>query len=173
MPSSLNDERHPVGSGPTLDEGTASATTPAGLSGIPHDPQPISYNGVPVPMRSPTLLHSFRFAFHGIAYAFHTQRNFKIHCAISAGVVVAGVLLQISLAQWTVLAVVIGLVFQTELTNTAVEAVVDRISPEFHELGKVAKDCSAAAVLVTAIAAVIVGALIFGPEILALLGGRG
>jgi undecaprenol kinase len=124
---------------------------------------------VATPTRARSLPHSFRFDIEGIAYAFRTQRNFKIHCTITLIVVIAGLLLRISLGQWEALAVVIGLVFQTELTNTAVEAIVDRVSPEFHELSKVAKDCSAAAVLVTAAAATVVGALIFGPHVLALL----
>jgi diacylglycerol kinase len=121
-------------------------------------------------MRSASLLASFGYAFQGARYAFRTQRNLKVHSVITILVVLAGALLRISLDQWTVLAVVIGLVFQTELTNTAVEAVVDRVSPEYHMLSKVAKDCSAAAVLVTALAAVVVGMLIFLPHILALLG---
>src|SRR5438067_110712 len=69
------------------------------------------------PARSRSLIHSFKFAFEGIAYAFRTQRNFKIHCTITLIVVTAGLLLRISLGQWEALAVVIGLVFQTELTN--------------------------------------------------------
>jgi diacylglycerol kinase len=121
------------------------------------------------PTRSQSLVHSFKFAFEGIAYAFRTQRNFKLQCTITLIVVMAALLLRISLGQWEALAVVIGLVFQTELTNTAVEAIVDRVSPEFHELAKVAKDCSAAAVLVTAFSATVVGVLIFGPHILTLL----
>jgi diacylglycerol kinase (ATP) len=121
------------------------------------------------PMRATTLIASFGYAFEGLGYALRTQRNLKVHCVIALAVLVVGLLLGISLDQWAVLAVMVGLVFQTELTNTAVEAIVDRVSPEFHTLAKVAKDCSAAAVLVTAVAAVAVGLLIFGPRILTLL----
>ncbi len=120
-------------------------------------------------MRAGSLTLSFRFAFQGLWYALRTQRNFRVHCAITLAVIVMGLLLGISPDQWAVLAVVVGLVFQTELTNTAVEAIVDRISPEYHTLAKIAKDCSAAAVLVTAIAAVVTGLLIFVPRVLALL----
>jgi diacylglycerol kinase len=121
-------------------------------------------------MRSESVIASFGYAYEGARYAFRTQRNVKLHCVITLLVILVGVLLRISLDQWTELAVVVGLVFQTELTNTALEAIVDRVSPEYHTLSKVAKDCSAAAVLVTAIAAVIAGVLIFLPHILALLG---
>jgi diacylglycerol kinase (ATP) len=121
------------------------------------------------PMRARSLIESFGFAFQGLAYAFRTQRNFKIHCFITVLVIILGLLLRIDLDHWAALGVVIGLVFQTELTNTAVEAIVDKVSPEFHELAKVAKDCSAAAVLVTAMAAVVVGIFILGPRLVDLL----
>ena len=77
--------------------------------------------------------------------------------------------LRVSLDQWAILLTMIALVFHAEIINTALEAIVDKVSPEFHPLAKVAKDCAAGAVLVTALAAVIVGLLIFGPKLLALL----
>jgi diacylglycerol kinase len=120
-------------------------------------------------MRSTSLISSIGYASQGIAHAFRTQRNFKFHAAITLIVVIAALAVHVSLGEWEALAVVIGLVFQTELTNTAVEAIVDKVSPEFHELAKIAKDCSAAAVLVTAIAATIVGMGVFGHHVLALL----
>ena len=120
-------------------------------------------------MKSPTLLHSFRFACEGIAHAFTTQRNFKIHAAISAVVLIAGFVLRISSEQWAIVAVTVALVFQAELFNTALEAVVDHVSPEFHALAKVAKDCAAGAVFITAVISVVVGALLFAPPLLALV----
>lgn len=116
--------------------------------------------------KSPSLLASFRFAFQGIGYAFRTQRNFKIHCGITLGVIVVGLVLGLSLEQWAILAVVTGLVFQAELFNTALEAVVDHVSPEFHALAKAAKDCAAGAVFLTAMIAVVVGVLILGSKVL-------
>jgi diacylglycerol kinase len=116
-------------------------------------------------MRSPTLIASFRFAFEGVYYAFRTQRNFRLHTLMTILVLIAGIVLQISFNQWAVLAIVIGVVFQTELTNTAVEALVDKISPEWHGLAKIAKDCSAAAVLMSAAAAAVAGLLIFVPKL--------
>lgn len=121
-------------------------------------------------MKSPSLLASFRFAWEGVVYAFRTQRNFRIHCAISLAVVVAGALTGLTVEQWAILAAVMGLVFQAELINTAIEAITDRASPDIHPLAKVAKDCAAAGVLVSAVAAVVVGALIFLPELAALAG---
>jgi diacylglycerol kinase len=120
-------------------------------------------------MKSPSLIASFRFAFTGIAHAFRTQRNMQVHALITAVVIAVGVALQISMFEWAVLAVTIGLVFQAELMNTALEAIVDKASPERHPLAGVAKDCAAGAVFVAACAAVVVGVLIFAPRVLGLL----
>lgn len=117
-------------------------------------------------MKSPSLVASFRFAFEGMRYAFRTQRNFKIHCAVACAVIIVGLMLGLSPEQWAILAVVAGLVFQAELFNTALEAVVDHVSPEFHALAKVAKDCAAGAVFLTAGCAVIVGLLVLGPKVI-------
>lgn len=116
-------------------------------------------------MKSPNLLASFRFAFQGIAYAFRTQRNFKVHSGVMLAVVIVGLAVGLSLEQWAILALASGLVFQAELMNTALEAVVDHVSPEFHALAKVAKDCAAGAVFLTALCAVVVGLLVLGPPL--------
>ena len=121
-------------------------------------------------MKSPSLLASFRFAFEGVLYAFRTQRNFKIHCAIALLVLAAGAGMGLTIEQWAILATVMGLVFQAELINTSIEAITDRASPDIHPLAKVAKDCAAAGVLVSALVAVVVGALIFAPALARLLG---
>jgi len=73
-------------------------------------------------MRAPSLFASFRFAFSGIVYAFRTQRNLKVHLGITAAVVIVGLWLRLPMERWAALAVTIGLVFQAELFNTALEA---------------------------------------------------
>jgi diacylglycerol kinase (ATP) len=118
------------------------------------------------------LIDSFRYAFAGIGHATTTQRNFRIHIVISLAVIAAGLLLSITVIEWAILAVTISVVLQAELFNTALEAIVDKVSPEFHALAKVAKDCAAGAVVVTAIGAVVVGIAIFGPRLLLLIGQR-
>jgi diacylglycerol kinase len=115
------------------------------------------------------LIDSFRYAFAGISHATATQRNFRIHIGISLAVIAAGLWLSITGLEWAIIAVTIGVVLQAELFNTALEAIVDKVSPEFHALAKVAKDCAAGAVVVTAIGAVVVGIAILGPRLLALL----
>lgn len=130
-----------------------------------------SEDGKSAIMRAPSLLASFAYAMQGVAHALRTQRNFKIHVAVTLVVLVAGLALGLGADQWAVLVVVIGLVLQAELFNTAIEAIVDHVSPEFHPLAKVAKDCAAGAVFVSAIIAVVTGLLILGPRLMGRLLG--
>ena len=118
------------------------------------------------------LIHSFGHAFAGIGHGLRTQANMRIHLLAAAGVVIAGLLLQISTIEWAILVVTIMIVMSAELFNTAIEAVVDRVGSEPHPLSKIAKDMAAGAVLIGAIGAVIVGVLIFGSRLLTLLGAR-
>ena len=79
--------------------------------------------------------------------------------------------MRLDAVRWAVLVLTIALVFFAEMVNTVVEAIVDLVTPEYHPLAKVAKDVSAGAVLVTAMAAVVVGLLILGPPLLILCQG--
>lgn len=115
------------------------------------------------------LFRSFQYAFQGIGHALRTQANLRIHIVISIAVVIVGLWLRISPVEWAILIVTMMIVLSAELFNTALEATVDRISAESHPLAKIAKDAAAGAVLITAIGAVIVGLLIFGPKLLALI----
>lgn len=121
-------------------------------------------------MKSTSIFDSFRYAFAGVAHAFRTQRNMKVHAAIAAAVCIAGAAFGLARVEWAVLALTIGFVVHAEVMNTAVEAVVDRASPEWHPLARVAKDCAAGAVVVSVITAVVVGAVIFLPRMAALAG---
>ena len=115
--------------------------------------------------RALTLIASFRYAFTGIGYLLGTQRNAKIHCAIGTIAIILGIILPISRVEWTILIVTIALVLAMEGVNTAIEAVVDLASPEYHALAKVAKDVAAGTVLLAAIASVVVGIIIFLPHL--------
>jgi len=121
-------------------------------------------------MRSPTLLHSFRYAFAGLWRALRTQRNLRIHFLAAMAVTAMGLWLHLDALRWAVLALTIALVFFAEMVNTVTEAAIDLVTEEYHPLAKVAKDVSAGAVLVTAVAAVVVGLLILGPPLLVELG---
>lgn len=99
---------------------------------------------------------AFGYALAGLVTAWRTQRNVRIHAAAAAAVVVAGALLRLSPLAWAVVALAIGLVLTAELLNTALEALVDLVSPQDHPLAKAAKDVAAAAVLVASLAALAV-----------------
>jgi len=111
-------------------------------------------------------IHAFRHAFRGLFYVMKTQRNAWIHTAVTVAVFLLGVWLRISLTEWAIIVLTIALVFMAEFINTAIEAVVDLASPNKHPLAKIGKDVGAAAVLVAAFAAVLVGLLILGPPLL-------
>jgi diacylglycerol kinase len=108
---------------------------------------------------------SFRHAFHGWWYVLRTQRNAWIHAVVTTLVVFVSLWLGLQARDWAVLIVVIALVWSAEFLNTAIEAVVDLASPVHHPLAKVGKDVGAAAVLIAAGAAVLVGLLILGPPL--------
>ena len=109
--------------------------------------------------------HSFRFAFDGWWFVVRTQHNAWIHTVASLAVIVLGFWLHISLLEWALVIVAMMIVWMGEFMNTAVEAVVDIASPEFHPLAKTAKDVAAAAVLIGAGGAVMVGLPVFGPKL--------
>ena len=115
------------------------------------------------------LYRSFGYAFQGIFTCVRKERNMKIHCVAAVLVVIAGVILKISAIEWCICMVLFGLGMALEHVNTAVEAVVDMVTEEYHPLAKVAKDTAAGAVLIAAIMAAIAGCIIFLPKIAQIL----
>ena len=118
-------------------------------------------------MRAASVVSSFRYAFAGLRYLLWTQRNAKIHTALGLAAVALGLVLGIDRYEWLTLTLTITIVLAAEGVNTAIEAAVDLASPAYHPLAKIAKDVGAGTVLLTAIAAVIVGMLLFLPHLLA------
>ena len=108
---------------------------------------------------------SFKHAIRGIGLMLTTQHNAWIHAAATIVAVIAGIILRIRPAEWCWIVVAIILVWAAEALNTAFEFLCDVASPEFHPLVKKAKDVAAGAVLITAIGAVIIGLIVFGPYI--------
>ncbi|MGB3713393.1 MAG: diacylglycerol kinase family protein [Candidatus Promineifilaceae bacterium] len=108
---------------------------------------------------------SFKYAMDGISYVFRTQRNARIHGLISMAVVALGFWLRLPGVDWAILFLAMMVVWVSELFNTAIEAHVDFTSPEKSAPAKVTKDIAAAAVLVGATGAVIVGLIILGPPL--------
>ena len=94
-----------------------------------------------------------------------TQHNVWIHSTIASIVFILALWLQLPPRDWAVLILTVAMVFSAEFVNTAIEAVVDLASPDKHPLAKIGKDVGAAAVLVAALAAILIGLLILGPPL--------
>lgn len=109
-------------------------------------------------------IKSFKYAINGIKSAFRSEVNMRIHAIIALLVIVCGCFFQISIAEWSLCALCIGLVLAAEMLNTAIENAIDLISPEKHPLAEKAKDAAAGAVLICAIVSAIVGLIIFVPK---------
>ena len=108
---------------------------------------------------------SFQYALEGWWYVLRTQKNTWIHAVASLAVVALGLWLGLSRTDWALIIITMTIVWMAEFVNTALEAIIDMTTPEEHPLAKVAKDVSAAAVLLGACAAVLVGILILGPPL--------
>ena len=118
---------------------------------------------------APNLVLSFKYAWAGVSYAFSTQRNFRIHTIIGTLAVSLGLFLNISAVEMAIITLTCAIVMVLELLNTAIEAVVDlTVKQTYHELAKIAKDCAAGAVLLSAISALIVAVWILLPPLLKL-----
>ncbi len=107
------------------------------------------------------LLKSFGYAAHGIWRCIKCETNFRIHTVAAISVAVFAAVYGVTGTQASILTVIIALVFVAELLNTAVEAMVDIISPKRCCLAATAKDCAAGAVLILAAGAVIIAVFTF------------
>lgn len=108
---------------------------------------------------------SFKYAFQGIMAALQEEPNLKFHFLAGLLVIIISFFLQISKQDWVIIILLIGFVVAIELTNTAIEAVVDAFTEKEHPGAKLAKDISAGAVLAAAATATIIGIMIFLPYI--------
>jgi len=107
------------------------------------------------------LARSFNSALEGIVYAVRTQRNVKVHFAVTALVLFASVWLSITKIELILLLITIALVLIAEMVNSALEVVLDLAVDRYHPLARIAKDVAAGAVLFSALNAVLVGYLVF------------
>ena len=114
-------------------------------------------------MKKQFSILSFKYAFEGITAALREEPNLKFHFLTGAVVVALSLLLQISTQDWIIVIILIGFVIAIELTNTAIEVIVDGFTDKLHPSAKMAKDISAGAVLISAITATIISFLIFLP----------
>ena len=117
------------------------------------------------------FIKSFNYALDGLKYAFKYEQNIIFHTVAMVFAIAAGIFFKISITEWLILFLIIGLVIATELINTSIEATIDLITDKVRPLAKIAKDTAAAAVLIFGFTAIIIAIIIFVPKILLLLGG--
>jgi diacylglycerol kinase (ATP) len=116
------------------------------------------------------LFVSFKYAWAGITYSFQTQRNFRIHVSVCALAIALATFLHLQAIEVAIIGITSGLVLALELLNTAIESLVDlTVKQTYHELAKIAKDCAAGAVLVSALVAVFVAATLLLPRLIVLI----
>lgn len=114
------------------------------------------------------LWKSFGYAFKGLAYAYQTQLNFRIHLAVTLIALLLGWYLSLSVNEWLWILLCITIVLAAELLNTSIETLTDLVSPGYHPKAGHVKDIAAAAVTITAVFAVVTGCIIFIPKIILL-----
>lgn len=117
------------------------------------------------PFKFSGRVRSFRHAVAGIARMIRCQHNAWIHAGATLIVLVAALLFRVTAADWCWIVLALSIVWTAEALNTAFEFLADAASPEFHPLIRDAKDVAAGAVLITALAAAVIGALIFWPHV--------
>jgi len=115
-------------------------------------------------------LESFRCAFRGVRTLLASQHNARIHLLATVCACGLGLLIGISRLEWVAIATAIVMVWMAEALNTAFEFLCDVVSPEFHPLVQKGKDVAAAAVLLSAAGAVIIGLLVFVPHLARIVG---
>jgi diacylglycerol kinase len=111
-------------------------------------------------------LYSFRHAGRGLGWALSSQANLRVHFVVAAVVLIAGLLLGFSAIEFVALLVAMALVITAELFNTTLEVLIDYAWPEHHPMIGRAKDVAAAAVLVAAVAAALLGLVLFGRHLI-------
>ncbi len=114
---------------------------------------------------APKTVRSFGYASKGILTLFQAENNAKVHLLAAIVVIGISLWLGLSVVEWSLLLIQIGLVIAAEAINTAVEKLADLIMPNYHPEIGIIKDVAAGAVLVLAIVAAIVGLLILGPKL--------
>ena len=110
-------------------------------------------------------IRSFRFAIHGFHMMLKSQHNAWVHATATVLVIVLGFVCHINREEWCWIVLAMISVWTAEALNTSLEFIADVASPEFHPLVKSAKDVAAAAVMLSALGALIIGLLVLGPPL--------
>lgn len=117
-------------------------------------------------MKNKKLINSFKYAFKGLGSVVKSERNMKIHFTMMMLVIIAGIFFNIAIWEWITCFILFGLVIGMECVNTAIEIIVDMVSPKYNEAAGRAKDIAAGGVLACAIGAAVAGIFIFLPKVL-------
>ena len=118
----------------------------------------------------PSFRRSFLFALQGFRIALKTERNIKVMIGGGAFAIVVGIILGLDMLSWAIVLLCCGVVIAAELLNTAIETVVDLVSPEYHPLAGRAKDISAGATWSLCVIVALVGLTVFARALLARFG---
>lgn len=128
-------------------------------------------------MKPTRFIDSLNCAIDGVLYAARTQKHMRNHFIVAMVVLIVSLFLRVTAVEFTLLAISISFVLFAELMNTAVEAVVDMVTTEFHPVAKIAKDVAAGSVLLSVVGAVVTGYVILSAyifplykELLAMIG---
>ena len=109
-------------------------------------------------------LRTFKFSIDGLAYAYKNEQSMLIHALGTVFTVVLGIIYSLSLTEWALVFIALGVILASELINTAIEAAVDLCTLEIHPLAKIAKDCGSAATCVLFLVSVVICLFVFVPH---------
>ncbi|MCL1903931.1 MAG: diacylglycerol kinase family protein [Oscillospiraceae bacterium] len=111
--------------------------------------------------RSRSLIKSFVHAFRGIAFCVMYERNMRIHIVVTVYVMLTALYFyELTRTELILLILTCVSVMSLEIINTAIEVLTDKASPEYSALARAAKDAAAGAVLLSSIAAVVIGVIL-------------
>jgi len=115
-------------------------------------------------------IQSFKYAYKGLRNVVSSEINFQIHMAAALIVTFLGFYFKITRPEWVSVLLCFAVVMAAEAFNSAIEELVDFVSPGLHaQAGKI-KDIAAGAVLITAVSAAVIGCIIFLPKIMSAAG---
>lgn len=118
--------------------------------------------------RTHSLAESFGYAFSGLKLAVKKEPNFRIHLIVATVAFILAYYLKFSLFEWLTVILVSTIVIVVELVNTVLESLVNLVSPQIKDEAKIAKDVAAAAVFVSAVSSVVIGAFLYLPKLILL-----
>lgn len=109
-------------------------------------------------------LRTFKYSMDGLIYAYKNEQSMLIHAIATVFTVVLGFIYSLSLTEWAIVFIALGVILASELINTAIEAAVDLCTLEIHPLAKIAKDCGSAATFVLTLVSIVICLFVFVPH---------